>query len=115
MCKCANFGCEAEMFQKDFERHESTCEFRTIRCEKCNVVVVPDQEHDCVNSMAMKYEHLEGKLIQVSQKLELEIIRAERTRLDENKGTQLIRTDIDLPSLSQVKFNAQYGLQQMLS
>ena len=50
--------------------------------------------------MAMKYEHLEGKLIQVSQRLELELERAERNRLDEAKGTQLVRMDIGLPALS---------------
>ena len=70
---------------------------------------LPDEEHDCVKSMAMKYEHLEGKLIQVSQKLELEIERAERIRLDESKGTKLVRMDIPLPALSQIKFIAQYG------
>mgnify|MGYP006982806148 CR=1 FL=1 len=40
------------MFQKDFEEHENTCEFRVIRCEKCEVVKIKDQEHDCIKCMA---------------------------------------------------------------
>ncbi len=64
--KCTNFGCEAEMFQKEFETHSQSCEFRTIRCDKCDVVKVKGEDHDCVKSMSAKYEHLEGKLIAVS-------------------------------------------------
>ena len=65
--------------------------------------------------MAAKYEHLEGKLIAVSKKLEHELERAERVRLDSDKGTQLIRMDLVLPALSQIKFDAQQGWYQQLS
>lgn len=110
--KCTNFGCEAEMFQRDFARHEETCEFRVIRCDKCDVVKQPDVEHDCIKSMAAKYEHLEGRAIALAQKLDLALERAERGRLDPEKGTKFERLDIPLPTLGQVKFNAQYGWQQ---
>ena len=85
--KCTNFGCESEMFQKDYGRHKDTCEFRVIRCEKCDVIKINDQEHDCIKSMAAKYEHLEERVIKTSQRLELELERAERKRLDDDKGT----------------------------
>lgn len=94
------------MFQKDFEKHRSTCKHQIIRCEKCAVIKEAGKAHDCVKSMAIKYEHLEGKLIKVSQKLELEMERAERNRVATDKGTLLARMDIALPALSQVKFNA---------
>ena len=69
--RCTNYGCEQEMFQKEFSSHDKTCEYRIIRCDKCDVIKEKDVEHDCTKSMAAKYEHLEGKLIAVSQKLEL--------------------------------------------
>ena len=70
MVKCTIFGCDAEMFQKDFTSHESTCEFKVIRCERCDVVKVPDVECDCVKNISQKYNHLEAKLIKMSQKLD---------------------------------------------
>lgn len=59
--------------------------------------------------MAAKYEHLEGRAIALAQKLDLALERAERGRLDPEKGTKLERNEIALPALSQVKFNAQFG------
>ena len=56
--------------------------------------------------MAGKYNHLEERIIKTAQKLDFELERAERKRLDEEKGTQLVRFDIALPALSQIKFNA---------
>ena len=50
----------------------------------------------------------------MSAKLDLELERAERNRLANDKGTQLVRYAIALPNLSQIKFNAQYGWQQMI-
>jgi len=75
------------MYQKDYTEHEKTCQFRVIRCEKCDVIVEEGVEHDCTKSMAAKYEYLEGKLIAVSQKLERQLERAERMRLAGDKGT----------------------------
>ena len=69
MLRCNNYGCEAEMFQKDFDNHEQKCEFRIIRCDKCDTVNCEGKGDACIKSMASKFEHLEGKLIQVSQKL----------------------------------------------
>ena len=112
--KCDNYGCEApQMFQKDFAEHEANCEHRVIRCKKCDIVIIKGGEinHDCVKSMAMKYEHLEMKLIQVSKRLEEAKDQAEEVRLSENRGTQLVRQDIGLPALTQIKFNAELGWQ----
>jgi len=103
------------MFQKDYARHAETCEFRVIRCDKCEVIKVNDEEHDCITSMAAKCNVLEERIIKTAQKLDHELEKAERKRLDEEKGTQLVRFDIALPSLSQIKFNPQYGWNQSLS
>ena len=69
-----NYGCEAEMSQKDYAEHEKNCEHRVIRCEKCEVVKPngSEEEHDCIKSMAAKYEHLSEKSALVSQRLEKE-------------------------------------------
>ena len=101
------------MFQKDFAEHEANCEHRVIRCKKCDIVIIKGGEmnHDCVKSMAIKYEHLEMKLIQVSKRLEEAKEQAEEVRLSENRGTQLVRQDIGLPALTQIKFNAELGWQ----
>ena len=40
--KCTNYGCEKEMFQNYFVEHQNSCEFRTIRCEKCDVIIEKD-------------------------------------------------------------------------
>lgn len=40
-----------------------------------------------MKNMAKKFEHLEGKLIKVSQKLEKEIEKAERKRTAADVGT----------------------------
>lgn len=65
---CTNFGCDVQMFQKDYAEHEKACEFRVNRCEKCEVVIEKGAEadHDCTKSMAAKFEYLESKLIAVS-------------------------------------------------
>lgn len=44
---CTNYGCEKEMFQKEFSSHETSCEHQIIRCDKCDVVVEKGVEHDC--------------------------------------------------------------------
>ncbi len=61
--KCTNFGCEAEMFQKDYARHQETCEFRVIRCEKCDVIKINNEDHDCIKALTGKYDHLEERVI----------------------------------------------------
>ena len=80
--KCTNYGCEAEMFQKDYASHQETCEFRVHRCDKCDVIDCKAGEGECIKNMAKKYEHLEGKLIKVSQLLDHSLVVAERKRLD---------------------------------
>lgn len=97
------------MFQKDFPEHEASCEFRVNRCDKCQVIRESGDEHDCVVSMSKKYEILEGKVSYLSRKLDLEIERNARKGLAADKGSQMMRLDIGLPALSQVKFNSQLG------
>ena len=65
--------------------------------------------------MAANYEKLAEKLTFVSQKLDLELERAERKRLANDKGTQLVRHELMLPGLSQIKFDAREGWHQTLS
>jgi len=48
MLKCVNYGCEGEFYQKDAAQHEAGCEFRVDRCDKCDVVKIKDEEHDCI-------------------------------------------------------------------
>ena len=62
--------------------------------------------------MAKKCEYMERKLTQVSQKLEFEQRKAENHHQAEaDKVSQLVRKEIMLPNLSQIKLNAQQGLQ----
>lgn len=113
--KCTNYGCEVEMSQKDYVQHEQSCEFKISRCDKCEVVKPKGVEHDCVKSMSAKYEHLSAKLAYVSQRLDKEMEIAERNRMAEDKGTQLVRHDIVLPALSQIKFSPSAGWHQVMT
>ena len=98
--KCTNYGCEHEMLQKDYAEHAKNCEFRELRCDKCGMVRKNGVECDCIKTMAANYEKLAEKLTFVSQKLDLELERAEKRRLAQDKGTQLVRQEVMLPGLS---------------
>ena len=37
--KCTNYGCEKEMFQKDYKAHAETCEHRPRTCPKCDFLL----------------------------------------------------------------------------
>jgi len=51
------------MPQKDYSQHEKVCEFRIIRCDQCEVVKSnTSADHNCIKSMAAKYENLSQKL-----------------------------------------------------
>jgi len=77
-------------------------------------VIKQGEEHDCIKAMAAAYTHLAEKLTHVTQKLDYELERAEKKRLSNDKGTQLVRNEIMLPGLSQIKFNAAEGWHQSL-
>ena len=41
---CTNYGCDAEMTQRDFVMvHETTCEFRVIRCDRCDGIMLNEK------------------------------------------------------------------------
>lgn len=33
---CQNFGCEKRLLRKEFAEHDQACEFRVVRCSKCD-------------------------------------------------------------------------------
>ena len=78
--KCSLYGCEAEMKQSEYDRHVQNCEYRVLRCEKCNAVKPKEGECDCIKNMVAKCEHLSQKLAQVSKRLNDEVQRNERMR-----------------------------------
>lgn len=113
--RCTNYGCEAEMLQRDYKSHEESCQFRVIRCKKCDVVIKEGKAHDCISQMGAKFQYLEDKLSSLASNIEREIDRGERKRLAIDRGTILVRRDLPLLNLSQVRFNAQNGWHQSIS
>ena len=97
LVKCTHFGCEKEMLQKDYAEHQKICEFREITCDKCGSVVKHGEECNCIAKMAARYEKMEAKLAHLAGRLSLEMDRAEKNRLAEDRGTQLVRCNHILP------------------
>jgi DNA-directed RNA polymerase subunit RPC12/RpoP len=76
--QCPNFGCDKELFRKDFDEHEKVCEFRDKMCPKCGFKIFKDEEgkdipHDCVEATQMHFKEMETAIIKLrSQVTQLE-------------------------------------------
>lgn len=105
MVQCSNYGCEARMLQVDFAEHVQVCEFKFLRCTKCKTVKSKEgEEHDCIERVSVRQDHMEGKLTNLASTLNHELERAERNRLANGQVIGFTRTEIPLPGLSQVRF-----------
>lgn len=69
--KCTNYGCEKELFKKDYSEHEKTCEFKSKKCPKCDFMLPDNVEecNDCISNMRKRFENLENKYFSLIQKV----------------------------------------------
>ena len=110
--KCTNYGCEKEMFKKDYKVHSETCEFRVRTCQKCDFILPDGLEEcdDCIPNMKKRFENLESKYFALIKKVNDMQEKAEKP--DPMFGNKWARVNIDLPALQCVKFNPQFGWSQ---
>lgn len=114
---CGNFGCDQEIDKKDWKEHEKSCEYAIKRCEKCEVVIPKDstEPHDCITALKNKFDLLESKILKLNQKQTDFEEKALIKKGDVTQGMRLVRKDIPLVGLNQIKFQPHLGYQQQLS
>ena len=109
--KCTNFGCEKEMFQKDYKAHAETCEFRVRTCHKCDFKLAEGvtECNDCIPNMKKRFENLETKYFSLFKKVNDMQEKIEKP--DPHYGNKWVRVNMELPALTAIKFNPAFGWQ----
>ena len=103
--QCTNYGCEKELFKKDYKSHSETCEFRPKMCSKCDFKLPDGMEscNDCIPNMKKRFENLESKYFNLIQKVNEIQEKAENP--NPFYGNKWVRVNMELPALTCVKFS----------
>ena len=68
LVQCPNFGCDKELYRKEFIEHEKVCEHREMLCEKCGFKIFKDEDgkekpHSCKVATQQKFEEMETAIM----------------------------------------------------
>ncbi|CDW81997.1 e3 ubiquitin-protein ligase nrdp1-like [Stylonychia lemnae] len=103
---CSNFGCLEEMPRNQFGEHDKACQYKTIKCEKCETMIVNGTEHDCVISLRKRCELIEAKLLGLKDKMEVE-----KEKHKSEKIQKIQRFELILPQLKSIYFRPDFHVQ----